>query len=194
MCAFWESATGPLDLVCGAACDPDAVRANISAVAQEWGDYGRVAMEDGEVLGFIKYAPARYFPQARFFSAGMPEPDTVLIACMHIRPEARRRGLGKVLLQAALRDLLSRGERAVEAYGVAGTVDFETTPCVGVEFLLRNGFRVSRPDRVMPLMRLELKSLAAWTEDLQAVLDSLRIPLAVPGRIPQHLAGSGRGR
>ncbi len=191
-CAFWESES-PLELRCGAACDADIVDAWFDRVAAEWGECGRVAMEDGEVLGIVKYAPTHFFPQARHFAAGPPDQGSVLLACMHIRPEARRRGLGKVLLQAALRDLTARGERVVEAYAAAGRVDYEQMPVVGVDFLLRNGFTVAHPHPAYPLMRMELRSLAVWTENLEAVLDSLRIPLSVPRRVPQ-LRADIRGR
>jgi hypothetical protein len=107
---------------------------------------------------------------------------------MHIAPEARRRGVGGVLLRAALRDCISRGERTVQSYALARTTDFETAPMVGVEFLLRHGFTVARPHPEVPLLRLELKSLVTWADNLEAVLDSLRIPVRVPKHAPATLA------
>lgn len=189
-CAFWETDRA-LEPRCGSECDRDLLAERLSEVAREWGDCGRVAVEDGETLGFVKYAPPRYYPQAQRFGAGPPDPEAVLLACMHIRPEARQRGLGKVLLQATLRDLVSRGERTVEAFAVTGRVDYEAMPVVGVDFLIRNGFTVVKPHPTYPLMRLELKSLAVWTENLEAVLDSLRIPLGVPARVPQPFCKPG---
>ncbi len=182
-CTFWESAR-KLEPKCGAACDEGFTREWMIQVADAWGDCGLVAVEDGEPLGFVKYAPARFFPQVQWFAAGRPSDDAVLIACMHIRSEARQKGLGKVLYQAALRDLVSRGEKAVEAYAIAGPVDYAVAPTVGVDFLLRMGFTVARPHPELPLLRLELKSLAVWTENLEAVLESLRIPLGAPQRVP----------
>ena len=55
---------------------------------------------------------------------------------------------------------------------------------LGMAFLLRNGFTVSRPDVRYPLMRLDLRTLAVWREDLESVLESLRFPLRVPDRAP----------
>ncbi|MHB8705366.1 MAG: GNAT family N-acetyltransferase [Coriobacteriia bacterium] len=108
----------------------------------------------------------------------------MLLCCMHILPEARQRGLGKVLMQAALRDLVQRGERTVQAYATTRQGDFESSPVVGVQFLLRMGFTVARPHPEFPLMQIDLRSLAAWTENLEAVLESLRLPLRVPTRAP----------
>lgn len=190
-CVFWES-DRPLPARCGSACDPALASGWMSGVASEWGDCGRVVIEDGDVLGFIKYAPALMVPQARHMVAGPPADNAVLICCMHIAPETRQRGLGKVLLQAALRDLVQRGERTVQAYATTLRTDYTTSPVVGVEFLLRMGFTVARPHPDMPLMQLDLRSLAAWTENLEAVLESLRLPLRVPNRAPvPNIEGNG---
>jgi len=162
------------------------------SVSSEWGECGRVVVEDGTVLGFIKYAPARLVPQARVMPAGRPDPGAVLIMCMHIEPNARQRGLGKVLLQAALRDLTMRGERTVQAYATAVRGDYALSPVVGVEFLLRMGFTVARPHPTLPLMQLDLRLLASWTENLEAVLESLRLPLRVPRGAPvPNMRGNG---
>jgi GNAT superfamily N-acetyltransferase len=160
-------------------------------VRAEWGECGRVAYENGEPLGFVKYAPGRFFPQVISMPSGPPDNDAVLIACIHVMPEAADAGLGKVLMQAALRDLVSRGEKAVEAYGTTQHLDRERSPLMSVEFLLRQGFSVARPHPVYPLMRLELKSLAKWTDSIEAVLDALQIPLRRE-RVPAPLVSPSK--
>lgn len=182
-CAFWESPER-LPLECGAVCDAERVSAWMRGIEESWGSCGRIVVDDGVPLGFVKYAPASAVPQAQNMPSGPPDPSAALVCCMHIVPEARQRGLGKVLMQAALRDLYQRGERIVQAYGAAGRVDYATCPLVGVEFLLRTGFTAVRPHPEVPLMQLELKSLAAWTENLEAALEALRIPLKMPERRP----------
>ncbi|MBA4370760.1 MAG: hypothetical protein C0418_04195 [Coriobacteriaceae bacterium] len=188
-CVFWESGSR-LEARCGSEQDLARAVAWAEHVTAEWGEPGRAALEEGEVLGIVKYAPARYFPQARNMPAGPPSDDAVLLACMHIVPEARQHGLGKLLLHAALRDLVGRGERSVEAYGVASQPDYATSPLVGVEFLLRSGFTVLRPHPDMPLMRLDLRTLAVLRGDLETMLDALRIPLGAPARAPAHFEAS----
>jgi len=181
---FWES--GPVaERRCGAVCDSELQAEWYHSVSQEWGDCGRVAYEDDEVLGFVKYAPSGYFPQARTFFSAPSDPDVPLIACLHISPEARHHGLGTVLLRAALRDLTTRGERKVEVFALAKRPEtFDEAPMLGIDFLLRNGFTVSKPDPNYPLLQLELRSLAVWTENLEAVLESLKLPLRIPERTP----------
>ncbi len=175
-CMFWESVELQ-EIVCGSTCDPSAQRDWFASVHEQWGECGRVALDDGQVLGFIKYAPTGYFPQARHMPTGAPDADAALIACLHIHDDARSRGLGRLLLQAALKDLHSRRERRVYAYALARKADMRAVPMVGMEFLLRHGFTVDRPHPHYPLMRLDLRSLAVLGENLEGVLESLRFPL-----------------
>jgi GNAT superfamily N-acetyltransferase len=185
-CALWEVG-GRRSAICEPADARDEFARWVSEVRSNWGDCGRVAYENGELLGFVKYAPARFFPQAVMFPPGAPDDDSVLIACLHVDPDIRDVGLGKVLLQAALRDLVSRGERFVEAYGVSATADRDRSPLMTVEFLLRQGFAVVRPHPINPLMRLELKTMVSWTDNVEAVLDALQLPRRVGERVPAPL-------
>jgi ribosomal protein S18 acetylase RimI-like enzyme len=187
-CAFWESA-GERERRCCGTIDAELQRAWFRRVTDEWGACGRVAYEDDEVLGFIKYAPSAYFPQAATFSSGPDDGSVPLISCLHIDPNARHRGLGTVLLRAALRDLNQRGERRVEAFGFAlADSSIDDMPMLGMPFLLRNGFTVAHPHPTYPLMRLDLRALAVLRDDLEAVLESLRFPLRVPSRAPASLS------
>jgi GNAT superfamily N-acetyltransferase len=190
-CAVWE--TGGRERV---ACAPADAREKLAEwvgeVRSTWGDCGRIAYENGEPLGFVKYAPGRYFPQARSMPSGAPDDDAVLLACLHVDTDIRDAGLGRVLLQAALRDLVSRGERVVEAYGVSAAADQDRIPLMSVEFLLRQGFSVTRPHPTYPLMRLELKTLASWTDNIEAVLEALQLPRRVGERVPAPLVNSMR--
>jgi len=183
-CAFWESA-GERERRCGSVRDADTQRAWYRRVTDEWGSCGRVAFEDDEVLGFVKYAPSGYLPQSATFSAAPEDPSVPLLACLHIVPDARHRGLGTLLLRACMSDLVQRGERQLEAFAFTDeTADIDMMPMLGMPFLMRNGFTVVRPDLRYPLLRLELKSLAVWQDNLESMLESLRFPLRVPKRVP----------
>lgn len=188
-CCFWET-DDSLSPDCGANEDAERFRQWIRIVSAEWGDCGKIVYVDGEALGFVKYAPPGFFPQAKHMPAGLPSDDAVLLACLHVAHDARHAGLGKVLLQAALRDLSARGEKAVESYAAVDPTDRRRTPMMTIDFLLRQGFTVIRPHPRYPLMRLELKTLAKWTESIEAVLESLQLPLRVPERRPEPVPGS----
>ncbi len=186
-CALWES--GAAEPACGSPEDRERFARWIREVRSEWGECGRLAFESGEMLGFVKYAPPRFFPEAARMPSGAPDDDSVLIACLHVSSDVRHVGLGKVLLQAALRDLVSRGEKVVEAYAAADPLDRARSPLMSVEFLLRQGFTVARPHPRYPLMRLELKALAAWTDNVEAVLEALQLPLRIGERMPAPVPG-----
>lgn len=182
-CVYWESVP-KLEACCGSACDAELLGQWFRDVNSQWGECGRVALEDGEVLGFVKYAPPEYLPQSRHFRAGPVDDEAILLACLHTRDDARQHGLGTLLLRAALRDLVLRGERHVQAFACATHHDLELEPVMGVEFLLRNGFSVARPDPQYPLLKLDLRSIATITENVEAALQALRIPLRQPKGMP----------
>lgn len=190
-CALWETGRHAAP-ICEPADEREALARWIEDVRAEWGECGKVVYENGEPLGFVKYAPPRFFPQVVSMPSGSPDDDAVLVACMHVTAGAREVGVGKMLLQAALRDLVMRREKAVEAYATTGNADRERTPLMTVEFLLRQGFAVARPHPVYPLMRLELKTLATWTENVEAVLDALQRPRRVRERVPAPLVNPSK--
>ncbi len=182
LCRFWEEGM-PAAQRCSSVRARDAQEAWFRIVRDEWGDPGRIAYQDREALGFVKYAPTRYFRRAGgALTAGPASQDAVLIACLHVREEARNLGLGTVLLQAALSDLTSRGERVVEAYGSVDPAS-EDSPYITANFLLRQGFQVVKPNPDLPLLRLELKALEAWTESFESALEAVTVRLA-PQRVP----------
>jgi GNAT superfamily N-acetyltransferase len=188
---MWETG-GASRAKCAAGPAREELARWVRQVRSEWGECGRIAYENGEVLGFVKYAPPRFFPQAASMPSGVPDGDAVLLACLHVEPDVRDAGLGKVLLQAVLRDLVSRGERVVEAYASSDSSDRETTPLITMEFLLKQGFTVVRPHPTAPLMRLELKMLASWTDSVEAVLEALQLPRRVGERVPAPLVNPMR--
>ncbi len=192
-CVFWESSQA-LEVRCGVRCDADRLREWHRAVSVQWGDPGRVALEDDQVMGFIKYAPPEYFPQALHLPGEVTRERSVLIACMHIHDDARRHGLGSLLLKAALRDVSMHGEKTVYAYACPRATDMTVEPMIGMDFLLRNGFAIAHPHPAYPLLKLDMRSLVQWTENLEAVLESLRIPWTARNRLPSPSVDVRGGR
>lgn len=184
-CQYWESGSARPPVCGSAACGVESLRGWVEYVCAQWGECGLIAYQEDEMLGYVKYAPSAYFPRAASMPAGPPSADAVLLACMYIVDEARHLGLGKVMLQAALRDLVRRDERVVEAYAVGRRVprDDARIPVMTEDFLLAQGFQVRRHHPAYPLLRLELKTLVSWTGNLEAALEALRIPGA-RSRVP----------
>ena len=187
-CAFWES-SGERERRCGATIDPELQRAWFRRVTDEWGECGRVAYEDDEVLGFIKYAPSGYFPQAATFSPAPDDPIVPLISCLHIAPDARHRGLGRVLLRAALRDLMQRGERRVEAFAFALSRP-PTSTTAHARHAVPAPQRLHRSSRPHPTYRscVSTSSLAVLPRRPRGGARVPPLPAARPRRAPASLS------
>jgi GNAT superfamily N-acetyltransferase len=169
-CVFWELDPVARDRArhCGEGANEK--EAWVSRVLLEWGSCGRIAYVDGDPAGYVLYAPPVYLPGAGSFPTAPVSSDAVLLATAYVHPEYAGQGLGRVLMQAVAKDLLKRGDiRAIEAFGT-------TRPghCVlPTEFLVRVGFKTHRPHAKHPRMRIELKSVLSWKEDIEAALEKL---------------------
>ncbi|MFD4030576.1 GNAT family N-acetyltransferase [Streptomyces sp. NPDC058637] len=170
-CVFWE-----LDPVSGEA----AIRAGrsglekeawISAVLLEWGSCGRIVYVDDVAAGFVLYAPPAYVPRAMAFPTSPVSPDAVQLMTALILPRFQGQGLGRVIVQTVVKDLLRRGFKAIEAFGDAR---WKEPACVlPADHLLAVGFKTVRPHPTYPRLRLELRTTLSWKEDVELALDRL---------------------
>ena len=182
-CVFWQ-----LDPVRRQRVeDPaDEVDAWVSAVLRDWGSCGRVVLVDGVPKGFALYAPEAFLPGAGAFATAPVSADAVLLTHVYVAPDARRGGLGRMLVQGMARDLMERGGiKAVEAFGdTRGDPGWnnERPPrdhargsrCVAsVEFLGSVGFKTHRPHARNPRMRMDLRSALTWRDEVEAALEKL---------------------
>lgn len=170
-CVFWE-----LDPVRGAAAvkagRPGAEKeAWISGVLLEWGCCGRVVYVDDVPVGFVLYAPPAYVPRAASFPTSPVSPDAVQLMTALILPGYQGQGLGRVMVQTVAKDLLSRGFKAIEAFGDAR---WKEPACVlPADHLLAVGFKTVRTHPSHPRLRLELRTTLSWKEDVELALDRL---------------------
>jgi GNAT superfamily N-acetyltransferase len=157
----------------------------------EWGSCGQIAYVDGVAAGYVLYAPPAYVPRSVAFPTSPPSPDAVLLMTAWLAPEFRGAGLGRMLVQTAVRDVTRRGIRAVEAFGRHGpgrAADEESAALgclVPVDYLLSVGFKTVRPHARTPRLRLDVKSTATWKADveyaLERLLSSMQSPALAPG-------------
>ncbi len=181
-CVFWQ-----LDPVRRERAEDhaDEVDAWVSWVLREWGSCGRVALVDGEPKGFVLYAPEAFLPGAASFATAPVSADAVLMTQVYVAPDARRGGLGRMLVQGMARDLVERGIKAVEAFGdTRGDPGWDSrqpprdhargSRCVAsVEFLGSVGFKTHRPHARNPRMRMDLRSSLRWRDEVEAALERL---------------------
>ncbi|MEE4025466.1 hypothetical protein V1Y59_20450 [Gordonia sp. PKS22-38] len=90
----------------------------ISGVMLEWGTCAQVAVEGqtGHVVGNAFYAPPRRVPRSTLFPTSPVSADAVLLTS--IRTEPGFEEAAPILLDAVVTDLVRRGVRAIEAFGV----------------------------------------------------------------------------
>jgi GNAT superfamily N-acetyltransferase len=166
-CLFWELDPVRRRLVSDSAAEKDVW---VSHLLREWGSCGRVALVDGEPVGYVTYAPEAYVPGAAGFPTAPVSPDAVLLTTAYVDPGHRRGGLGRMLVQGMARDLVQRDIRAVEAFGDTRGM----TPCVlPADFLSRVGFKTQRAHITTPRMRMDLRTTVTWRTEVEAALEKL---------------------
>ncbi|KRC53444.1 MULTISPECIES: GNAT family N-acetyltransferase [unclassified Nocardioides] len=176
-CLFWEREPVRRDGLSPAERAREK-EAWVSEVLREWGSCGRVAVVDGEPVGYLTYAPAAFVPGAAAFPTAPVSADAVLLTTAWIRPGYAGGGLGRLLVQGMARDLTGRdGIRAVEAFARTGRAPAPpggTSECVvPAEFLARVGFKTHRPHPRTPRMRMEMRSLVTWRGEMEAAWEKI---------------------
>lgn len=178
-CVFWE-----LDPVRRARAEQAGEAAKekeawLSRVLLDWGSCGRVAYVDGEAVGFVLYAPPLFFPGAEAMPTAPVGEDAVLLATALVLPDHAGGGIGRMLMQSVVKDLIKRGGfRAVEAFGDTRAPrkgqQVDHASCVlPADYLLRVGFKTQRAHPRYPRMRLELKSAVTWRSEVEHALERL---------------------
>jgi len=170
-CIFWE-----LDPVGRARAEETGdtefeKEAWVSATLLEWGSCGKLVYVDGVPAGYVLFAPPAYVPRSVAFPTSPVSADAVLLMTGHVLPEFSGMGLGRMLVQGVAKDLIRRGVKAVEAFG---DKQWDAPNCVlPADYLLSVGFKTVRPHPRYPRLRLELKTVVSWREDVEVALEKL---------------------
>lgn len=180
-CVFWE-----LDPVSRSRAEEQGATALekeswISATLLEWGSCGKIIYVDGAPAGYVLYAPPLYVPRSVAFPTSPVSADAVLLMTAHISQEFAGSGLGRMLIQGTAKDLSRRGARAIEAFGSAR---WERPECVlPAGYLLAVGFKTVRQHARYPRLRLELRTVLSWKEDMEVALERLLGSMAPEGAL-----------
>jgi hypothetical protein len=181
-CVFWE--LGPHSRPRAADHgDPDLEKESwVSSVLLEWGSCGKIAYVDGVPAGYLMFAPPQYVPRSAAFPTSPVSADAVLLMTAHLLGEFAGGGIGRMLVQSMAKDLTRRGVKAIEAFGDRR---WESASCMlPVDYLLAVGFKTIRPHHRYPRLRMELRSVLTWREDVEVALERLLgsiTPAPAPG-------------
>jgi GNAT superfamily N-acetyltransferase len=151
----------------------------ISEVLLEWGSCGRVVYVAGAPAGYVIYAPPSAVPRAAEMPTGPVSADAVLLTTMQVLPDFSGEGLGRMLAQTVVRDLIRRGVKAIEVFGQQRPGS-QPGCLVPADFLRRVGFKTIRPHPRFPRLRMELRSAITWKEDVEAALEQLLGTITIP--------------
>lgn len=173
-CVFWElGSERPGD------AEDDAERAAQDRVRKQgWitaqsldGVQPGVQLRDGDRrVGYALFAPAHVLA-ARGGTVPRSSADALVLATAWVAPEARSRGHGRLLVQAAVREALRLDLDAVEAYGDRRAREWDCVLPAG--WLLREGFEVAVEHPRYPLLRLETSRVARWAESLEHAVEEI---------------------
>ncbi|WP_330185589.1 GNAT family N-acetyltransferase [Nocardia sp. NBC_01503] len=90
----------------------------LSTVLLEWGSCGQVALIDGQPAGVALYSPPSVVPRAGLFPTSPVSPDAVLLTTLRAEFPYHSGDVAQQLIQAVVSDLVRRGVRAIEAFGI----------------------------------------------------------------------------
>ena len=170
-CVFWE--LDPIGRqVADEAGDPGLEKeAWLSATLLDWGSCGKIVYVDSLPAGYVLYAPPVHVPRSLAFPTSPVSGDAVLLMTALVLPEFTGGGLGRMLVQGAAKDLTRRGVKAIEAFGDRR---WESPACLlPVDYLLAVGFKTIRPHHHYPRLRMDLRTVLTWREDVEVALERL---------------------
>jgi len=144
----------------------------VSEVLREWGSCGRIALVDDEFAGYVIYAPAAYVPGIDSFPTAPVSTDAVVMTTLYVDPRHSGGGIGRLLIQGMARDLIKRGGiRAVEVF--ADTRGIPGRCLVPADFCRRVGFKTQRAHITTPRLRMDLRSVLTWRDEVEHALERL---------------------
>ena len=116
---------------------------------------GKAVRKGGKLVGFVQFGPPELYPQRLSYQSGPVSRDAMLITCLFVGPEYRRKGLARRLLSLAEEAARQTGYSAIETFARRGSSDNPSGP---IELYLECGFVVVRDDE-FPLVRKELQNI-----------------------------------
>lgn len=194
-CVFWE--LGGVRHEPGASPADDDLVADAVVQKHAWhtahgledGPAGRIVRIEGQLVAYALFAAADRLAPRRA-PAPRPSDDALLLATAWVEPAHRGQGLGRLLLQSAVKEALRRDLEAVEVYGDRR---YREQACVlPTQWLLHEGLEVVREHPRHPLLRLETRRTVRWAESFEHALEGIlgrvpRVSAPAPQQVPQRI-------
>lgn len=127
------------------------------AALEGFGSWGKLALADDQLLGFIQFGPAGLFRRSKNIPAAPVSDNAVLLTCGSVAGGALQTVM-KSLLTAVMAELRQRGVEALEAFCLEEDAAGENCRFFEQAFLRECGFYPLRTRKAMKLMRMDLKA------------------------------------
>jgi len=178
-CTFWESSLGDLATSSDHRDRTETKLEWAEAVTARWGHCGVMAVNDGEIVGFLTMAPAGFVPRLGAFATTPTSQDAAVVMSLRVVDGFQGKGIGRQLVQSAAALVVRRDIRALEAVGTYRTGPSCMVPASWLESV---GFSVVRPHPITPRLRMDLQTTLRWRPDLGAAWQRLAglVPQTVP--------------
>jgi len=171
-----------------------------SSLVQAGRSAGRVVKIDDEVVAHALFGPVEAF-HPRPGAVPRPSPDALLLATVWVEPQWRGLGLGRLLVQAAVKEAIRLDTTAVEAYGDRR---WQERRCyLPATWLFHEGFEVHGEHPRTPLLRIDTRRTLRWADTMEHALEEIlahlprraRAPVPAPaGHQHQSTPGAHPGR
>ncbi|MFC4376505.1 GNAT family N-acetyltransferase [Nocardia halotolerans] len=146
-CVFWE-------LDPAVAADSQAFsdpvfekEAWLSTVLLEWGSCGQVAQVDNNIAGCALYSPPSAVPRSTLFPTSPVSPDAILLTTLQAEFPYDEADVAHRLVQSVVADLVRRGVRALEAFGIRNGPPSSSVADRGLGSSMRLMERIAAPLR-----------------------------------------------
>ncbi|MFD4430806.1 GNAT family N-acetyltransferase, partial [Nocardia sp. NPDC058497] len=146
-CVFWE-------LDPAVAADSHAFsdpvfekEAWLSTVMLEWGSCGQLAHVDNNIAGCALYSPPSAVPRSTLFPTSPVSPDAVLLTTLQAEFPYEEADVAHRLIQGVVADLVRRGVRAIEAFGIRNGPASSSLADRGLGSSMRLMERIAAPRR-----------------------------------------------
>ena len=178
-CVYWELDPAAGERAKEAGASHLEKEAWVSDTLLQWGSCGKLLYVDSTPAGYVMFAPPGYVPRATAFPTSPASPDAILLMVARLHPQFRGAGLGRMLLQGVARDAARRAVKAVEAFGYEGS-GTQTDCVLPADYLRAVGFKTVRPHPRFPRLRLNVRSIASWREDVEYAVERLLSSMTPP--------------
>lgn len=123
-------------------------------VARAFGSCLKIAYLNNIPIGFVQYAPAKFFPRVKEYTSEQPKEDSAFMVCLYIvSKEMRGKGFGTLMLKDLMAELKKRRISAIETFARRSSVENPSGP---LKLYLKHNFKTKDEKDDFPLVRLEL--------------------------------------